>query len=179
MAEPWLTIIGIGEDGLAGLTDASRVALQAVQAPLAQQDNDRSHEDHRQYARNHLQASGLPPEEHPTGDIGAPRHQVEIIQQGPGRGVAIRRIRLRGQEHDVVEIGEKGMLDVHGQRRMCVGWQTGQGDVEDDAQGIDVGGRLSRTFRGDVSRRSGKGSVPDGFRQSHRVDESDSECTVE
>ena len=31
MAEPWLTIIGIGEDGLAGLTDASRDALQAAE----------------------------------------------------------------------------------------------------------------------------------------------------
>src|ERR1700751_2917746 len=28
MSEPWLTIIGIGEDGLAGLSEASRNALQ-------------------------------------------------------------------------------------------------------------------------------------------------------
>jgi len=27
MADPWLTIIGIGEDGLAGLSEASRKAL--------------------------------------------------------------------------------------------------------------------------------------------------------
>jgi len=31
MADPWLTIIGIGEDGLAGLTHASRHALQAAE----------------------------------------------------------------------------------------------------------------------------------------------------
>lgn len=31
MAEPWLTIIGLGEDGLAGLTDASRCALEAAE----------------------------------------------------------------------------------------------------------------------------------------------------
>jgi len=31
MADPWLTIIGIGEDGLAGLTLASRHALQAAE----------------------------------------------------------------------------------------------------------------------------------------------------
>lgn len=30
MADPWLTIIGLGEDGLAGLTDASREALAAA-----------------------------------------------------------------------------------------------------------------------------------------------------
>ena len=29
-AEPWVAIIGIGEDGLPGLTDASRVALQSA-----------------------------------------------------------------------------------------------------------------------------------------------------
>ena len=31
MAEPWLTIIGIGEDGLAGLSEASRNALQRAE----------------------------------------------------------------------------------------------------------------------------------------------------
>ncbi len=31
MADPWLTIIGLGEDGLAGLTDASRAALDAAE----------------------------------------------------------------------------------------------------------------------------------------------------
>ncbi len=31
MSEPWLTIIGIGEDGLAGLSDASRKALAAAE----------------------------------------------------------------------------------------------------------------------------------------------------
>ena len=31
MAEPWLTIIGIGEDGLAGLSEASRNALQCAE----------------------------------------------------------------------------------------------------------------------------------------------------
>jgi precorrin-6B C5,15-methyltransferase / cobalt-precorrin-6B C5,C15-methyltransferase len=31
MAEPWLTIIGIGEDGLAGLSDASRKALKQAE----------------------------------------------------------------------------------------------------------------------------------------------------
>ncbi len=31
MSDPWLTIIGIGEDGLAGLTDASRVALDRAE----------------------------------------------------------------------------------------------------------------------------------------------------
>ncbi|RMC35325.1 precorrin-6y C5,15-methyltransferase (decarboxylating) subunit CbiE [Paracoccus alkanivorans] len=31
MAEPWLTIIGIGEDGLAGLPDASRSALEQAE----------------------------------------------------------------------------------------------------------------------------------------------------
>src|SRR5215470_7388947 len=30
MADPWLTIIGIGEDGLAGLSEASRKALAAA-----------------------------------------------------------------------------------------------------------------------------------------------------
>lgn len=30
MADPWLTIIGLGEDGLAGLSDASRAALAAA-----------------------------------------------------------------------------------------------------------------------------------------------------
>src|ERR1700759_5021294 len=32
MAEPWLTIIGIGEDGLAGLSEASRNALACAEA---------------------------------------------------------------------------------------------------------------------------------------------------
>ena len=32
MSEPWLTIIGIGEDGLAGLTHASRLALEEADA---------------------------------------------------------------------------------------------------------------------------------------------------
>ena len=32
MAEPWLTIIGIGEDGLAGLSEASRNALERAEA---------------------------------------------------------------------------------------------------------------------------------------------------
>ena len=31
MAEPWLSIIGLGEDGLAGLTTASREALRAAE----------------------------------------------------------------------------------------------------------------------------------------------------
>jgi len=31
MSEPWLTIIGIGEDGLAGLSDASRKALAGAE----------------------------------------------------------------------------------------------------------------------------------------------------
>ena len=31
MAEPWLSIIGLGEDGLAGLTSASRAALEAAE----------------------------------------------------------------------------------------------------------------------------------------------------
>ena len=31
MSEPWLTIIGIGEDGLAGLSDASRKALASAE----------------------------------------------------------------------------------------------------------------------------------------------------
>lgn len=31
MADPWLTIIGLGEDGLAGLSEASRAALQNAQ----------------------------------------------------------------------------------------------------------------------------------------------------
>jgi precorrin-6B C5,15-methyltransferase / cobalt-precorrin-6B C5,C15-methyltransferase len=31
MADPWLTIIGLGEDGLAGLPDASRAALEAAE----------------------------------------------------------------------------------------------------------------------------------------------------
>jgi len=31
LADPWLTIIGIGEDGLAGLSEASRKALQAAE----------------------------------------------------------------------------------------------------------------------------------------------------
>ncbi|MBE3640668.1 SAM-dependent methyltransferase, partial [Mangrovicoccus algicola] len=30
-AEPWLTILGIGEDGPAGMTDASRAALEAAE----------------------------------------------------------------------------------------------------------------------------------------------------
>src|SRR5215468_5690081 len=32
MASPWLTIIGIGEDGLAGLSEASRNALEKAEA---------------------------------------------------------------------------------------------------------------------------------------------------
>ena len=32
MGNPWLTIIGIGEDGLAGLSDASRKALDEAEA---------------------------------------------------------------------------------------------------------------------------------------------------
>src|SRR3982751_2167929 len=31
MADPWLTIIGIGEDGLAGLSEASRKALRSAE----------------------------------------------------------------------------------------------------------------------------------------------------
>ena len=31
MGDPWLTIIGLGEDGLAGLTDASRDALDRAE----------------------------------------------------------------------------------------------------------------------------------------------------
>lgn len=31
MGNPWLTIIGIGEDGLAGLSEASRKALDAAE----------------------------------------------------------------------------------------------------------------------------------------------------
>src|SRR5690606_13794318 len=31
MADPWLTIIGLGEDGLAGLSEASRAALAAAE----------------------------------------------------------------------------------------------------------------------------------------------------
>ena len=31
MSEPWLSIIGLGEDGLAGLSDASRSALAAAE----------------------------------------------------------------------------------------------------------------------------------------------------
>ena len=31
MADPWLVIVGIGEDGLAGLSPASRAALDAAE----------------------------------------------------------------------------------------------------------------------------------------------------
>lgn len=31
MADPWLSIIGLGEDGPAGLPDASRAALEAAE----------------------------------------------------------------------------------------------------------------------------------------------------
>ena len=31
LADPWLTIIGIGEDGLAGLSEASRKALASAE----------------------------------------------------------------------------------------------------------------------------------------------------